>query len=105
MVDFPHSTRAKKFFLVLMVGGAAAVPQPRGLDGGEPEDEEEEVTEVAVAQRRSRKKARRGQGREGVGTKKGRDWILKKKGQQRARGVLGVKPDSKYTGRKRKDRF
>ena len=34
-----------------------------------------------------------------------RDWIVKKKAQQRSRGYTNIKPDSKYTGRKRKDRF
>ena len=47
VIDFPHSTRAKKYFLVLMVGSAASVPQPRGLEG---EDDEE----VAIGQRRSK---------------------------------------------------
>jgi hypothetical protein len=34
-----------------------------------------------------------------------RDWIVRKKAQQRARGYTNIKPDSRYTGRKRKDRF
>lgn len=34
-----------------------------------------------------------------------RDWIVRKKQQQRTRGYTNIKPDSKYTGRKRKDRF
>lgn len=41
VVDFPHSTRAKKYFLVLMVGTSTVVPQAKGLDGSEPEDEED----------------------------------------------------------------
>lgn len=40
VVDFPHSTRAKKYYLVLMVGQAAHLPQARGLNG-EGEDEYE----------------------------------------------------------------
>ena len=39
VVDFPHSTRAKKYFLVLMVGSAAPLPTPEGLDGEEPVDD------------------------------------------------------------------
>jgi hypothetical protein len=32
VVDYPHSTRAKKFFLVLMVGPSmVSMPQVRGL--------------------------------------------------------------------------
>jgi 18S rRNA (guanine1575-N7)-methyltransferase len=36
--------------------------------------------------------------------KKARDWILEKKERRRNKGKE-VKSDSKYTGRKRKDRF
>lgn len=32
-------------------------------------------------------------------------WIVKKKGQMRQKGKVDVAPDTKYTGRKRKDRF
>lgn len=39
VVDFPHSTRAKKYFLVLMVGSATPLPAAEGLDGSEPADE------------------------------------------------------------------
>ena len=34
VVDFPNSTRAKKYFLVLMVGGGgASLPNPKGING------------------------------------------------------------------------
>ena len=33
VVDFPHSTRAKKYFLVLMVGGSAVLPAAKGEQG------------------------------------------------------------------------
>lgn len=53
VVDYPHSTRAKKYFLVLMVGSGGTVPAPKGLDGGSGDEAEE----VAVAGRqRSRKR-------------------------------------------------
>lgn len=31
VIDFPNSAKAKKFFLVLMTGGAAPLPQALGL--------------------------------------------------------------------------
>jgi hypothetical protein len=31
--------------------------------------------------------------------------VVRKKKQQRQRGYAGIKPDTKFTGRKRKDRF
>jgi 18S rRNA (guanine1575-N7)-methyltransferase len=97
VVDFPHSTRAKKYFLVLMVGGSAgALPAARGLEG----EEGEGGGEVRNAERRSRK---RGGGAPGGDTR--RDYIARKKTQQRGRGAADVRPDTKYSGRKRKDRF
>lgn len=58
VVDFPHSTRAKKYFLVLMVGGTAAVPEPKGLSG-EGSDEEEATVSIA-GRSHPRKKQRTG---------------------------------------------
>ncbi|KAJ9517293.1 hypothetical protein QJQ45_009200 [Haematococcus lacustris] len=46
VVDFPHSTRAKKYFLVLMVGTTSYLPAAKGLDGSEPQDEEEGDVEM-----------------------------------------------------------
>ncbi|EFJ51182.1 hypothetical protein VOLCADRAFT_103561 [Volvox carteri f. nagariensis] len=99
VVDYPHSTRAKKYFLVLMVGTSAATPQAKGLDGSEPEDEEEEA-QVKVAGRDRHKRRKTAGGGSGSGTK-GREWILKKKEQMRKKGY-DIAADSKYTGRKRK---
>ena len=31
VIDFPNSAKAKKFFLVLMTGGAAPLPQALGI--------------------------------------------------------------------------
>jgi len=31
--------------------------------------------------------------------------VIKKKDQQRTKGAINVAPDTKYTGRKRKDRW
>ncbi|GIL42472.1 hypothetical protein Vafri_433 [Volvox africanus] len=93
VVDYPHSTRAKKYFLVLMVGTSTAVPQAKGLDGSEPEEEEEAQIKMAGRDRFKRRKT-------GSGVK-GRDWVLKKKEQMRKKGY-DIAPDTKYTGRKRK---
>lgn len=102
VVDYPHSTRAKKYFLVLMVGGAAALPQAQGMDGRGPDDtpdDADEQNEVCFAKRRT------GRHGKGGGKKSKREWILQKKEQQRKRGYADIKPDTRYTGRKRKDRF
>ncbi|KAK9831859.1 hypothetical protein WJX81_002749 [Elliptochloris bilobata] len=107
VVDFPHSTRAKKYFLVLMVGSAGALPAAAGADGEEPDDE---TAEVAVAARRQPRKKRRGivgalTGSARHPEAKGKGWVLKKKEQARQRGYANIPADTKYTGRKRKSRF
>ncbi len=63
VVDFPHSTRAKKYFLVLMVGGSAAMPAPKGMSG---EDSNEDAGTVAVAGRQQSKRRRVGSAGAGV---------------------------------------
>lgn len=92
VVDYPHSTRAKKYYLCLMVGAAAALPA--ALTAGEA------AREVGVAGRE-----RSGKRRKVDGGGKGKEWVLKKKAQMRGKGYVGIAADSKYTGRKRKDRF
>ena len=64
VVDFPHSTRAKKYFLVLIVGGGS-VPAARGLDGRDDEndDEREGVVSIAGAAATARPQAAEGRRR------------------------------------------
>lgn len=59
VVDFPNSTRAKKYFLVLSVGGSAALPAAKGLHG-EASDEDGEGSIAVAGRRQSRKKRRVG---------------------------------------------
>jgi len=104
VVDYPHSTRAKKYFMCLMVGQSSYAPQARGLNGS---DDEDDRRSVAVASRQRKKKGRKGGpgGASGGVSKGGKQWILKKKDQMRAKGYIGIPQDSKHTGRKRKTRF
>ncbi|KDD73291.1 hypothetical protein H632_c2337p0 [Helicosporidium sp. ATCC 50920] len=104
VVDYPHSTRAKKYFLVLSVGGTPPQAQARGEDGGSGSEDEdmEEAGEVSVAQRKS---ARRRGSRDQAPFKKSRAWIMRKKEHQRLKGGAVIRPDTKYTGRKRKSYF
>lgn len=51
VVDFPHSTRAKKYFLVLMVGSSSYQPQAKGA-GGEDSEEEDQITVQQRSQKR-----------------------------------------------------
>ncbi|CDF35166.1 unnamed protein product [Chondrus crispus] len=93
LVDYPNSAKAKKYFLVLTAGPPAkgvAPPKPLGV---------EEDSQVKVGSRRLGKRARRAQ--EAVSNK---DWVISKKERRRRQGHQ-TKPDSKYTGRKRRVQF
>ncbi|GMI74210.1 root initiation defective 2 [Hibiscus trionum] len=106
VVDFPHSTKRRKEYLVLTCGPpslSTAVPGGKGEDGESCSDDEssgdEENQTVSISDRhRPRKKQKI--------NKKGKDrgWVLKKKEQMRRKGNV-VPPDTKYTARKRKARF
>mmetsp|Transcript_11467 Transcript_11467/g.12661 ORF Transcript_11467/g.12661 Transcript_11467/m.12661 type:complete len:248 (+) Transcript_11467:31-774(+) len=104
VVDFPHSSKAKKHFLVLYAGFNGAVPQ--GLTATAGGAAVEGDTAVQNAGRMNRKKGlrRRDQIHEGRAAVKSRSWIQEKKERHRLQG-REVKHDSKYTGRKRKPRF
>nr|CAI5862775.1 unnamed protein product [Callosobruchus analis] len=91
VVDYPNSTKAKKFFLVLMTGGNMPLPKALGTD--------EDSQGVTYTAKRERLKQQRGKS-----LKKGRNWILEKKERRRKQGK-DVRPDSKYTGRKRSGRL
>lgn len=92
VVDFPNSAKAKKMFLVLFTGGENT-KLPKGLE------EESSHTVKYTDERRERMRNMRGKP-----PKKSREWILEKKARKRRQGHE-VRPDSKYTGRKRSGRF
>lgn len=71
-MDFPNSNKARKVFLVLMVGSGGQVPQ--GLQGDAEGVENED--QVKFERRRERAKARSSMKKKNI---KDRDWILKKK--------------------------
>lgn len=96
VVDYSHSPRTRKYYLYLTTSASMLLPQGR-MDGNAPSDEERE--EVTVADR-SRFKAKRRVGK----NQKDRDWVLRKKEYRKRKGE-DVRPDSKYTARKRRPRF
>ena len=95
VVDYPNSTKAKKFFLVLMTGGGAQ-PLPKALGT---ETAHQSSHQVKYENTRDRVKNARGKP-----MKKSRDWILEKKERRRKQGK-DVRPDTKFTGRKRSGRL
>ncbi|XP_054258508.1 probable 18S rRNA (guanine-N(7))-methyltransferase [Macrosteles quadrilineatus] len=91
IVDYPNSTKAKKFFLVLMTGGAA--PLPKALGTGPSDDT------ISFTNKRERFEKIKGKS-----LKKSRNWILEKKERRRRQGKT-TRQDSKYSGRKRSSKF
>lgn len=94
LVDYPNSTKAKKYFLCLTAGPpvkGAVEPRPLGVD---------DENAVTVGNRRTQAKGRR---KAGDGTSR-KDWVISKKERRRRQGHQ-VRPDSKYTGRKRRVHF
>eukprot|EP00091_Calanus_sinicus_P011226 TRINITY_DN25494_c0_g1_i1.p1 TRINITY_DN25494_c0_g1~~TRINITY_DN25494_c0_g1_i1.p1 ORF type:complete len:255 (-),score=90.19 TRINITY_DN25494_c0_g1_i1:21-728(-) len=71
VVDYPNSTKAKKFFLVLMTGGAQPLPQGLG------QEESHQSVGARFESRREKYKNMRGKS-----VKKSKDWILEKKKEQ-----------------------
>lgn len=113
VVDYPNSTKAKKYYLCLMTGGSGiAMPMPRGLTeqslaGMDESESEEETVEASVSGRAETVKigARQRQKLAKVQKSlKDRNWVMRKKELYRRRGKE-VKEDSRYTARKRRPRF
>ncbi|XP_073056526.1 18S rRNA (guanine-N(7))-methyltransferase RID2-like isoform X2 [Primulina eburnea] len=106
VVDFPHSTKSRKEYLVLTCGPPSlrsAIPKGKNEDeescGDEESSGDEENESVYVSDRhRPRKKQKLNK------KVKGRVWVMRKKEQMRRKGNT-VPPDTKYTARKRKARF
>uniref|UniRef100_A0A161ZX98 Methyltransferase type 11 domain-containing protein n=1 Tax=Daucus carota subsp. sativus TaxID=79200 RepID=A0A161ZX98_DAUCS len=97
VVDYPHSSKSRKEYLVLTCGPpslSSATPKAKGEDGESCSEDDssadEENPTVCISDRhRPRKKQK-------VNKKgKGRNWVLKKKEQMRKKGNV-VPPDTKH---------
>ena len=126
VVDYPHSAKARKTYLVIYAGLATEgykPPLPLGVEHAPAVDEDDDddddefeaprqkVKVVRNASRHSKnhehasKKKRNEDGsfRPNVGTK---EWVLMKKAERRSRaGAESVTDDTRYTMRKRRPRF
>ncbi|ONK70608.1 uncharacterized protein A4U43_C05F35520 [Asparagus officinalis] len=108
VVDYPHSTRARKAYLVLTCGPPSkqtTLPKGKGEDGEMCSDDSDESADdenqtVGIYERNRPKKRLKVTKKGG----RGKQWVLKKKEQMRKKGHT-VPPDTKYTNRKRKARF
>lgn len=101
VVDYPHSSRAKKYYLCLLTGVTAALPQALEGEGAADEDVD---GHVPVARRQMAEWRDRLRERKRREKSKDKAWVLQKKELYRKRG-REVAEDSKYTARKRRPRF
>lgn len=111
VVDFPNSTKAKKYYLCLFAGEATNYTVPRALTGEEAEAMDDtpqaEERRTVMFSRKETAGGRKNLGKRADGSRpsvKSREWIQNKKERQRRQGKEVVH-DSKYTGRKRKPKF
>lgn len=95
VIDYPNSTKAKKYYLCLSFERTYRVPSALGIEG---QDQRNSV-DVVGSKKMNHKKRRNAKL-----VVKSVDWIMKKKDRQRSRG-MEIKKDSKYTGRKRSSGF
>jgi 18S rRNA (guanine1575-N7)-methyltransferase len=102
VVDYPNSTKAKKFFLCLFAGTPPGGFQlPKALEG----DPMDNATQTQLdARKRARRRRAGKKGSEDSPAYKSRAWVLKKKERQRQLGK-NVRPDTRYTARRRPGAF
>jgi 18S rRNA (guanine1575-N7)-methyltransferase len=98
VIDYPNSSKRKKYFLCLFVGGSSHQTElPEGLT-----DEVDDGHASSVKVNNQRRERYSGKGKRAP--VKDKDWVLRKKESRRKKG-LEVGVDTKYTARKRKPRF
>ncbi|EAL72211.1 hypothetical protein DDB_G0269722 [Dictyostelium discoideum AX4] len=103
LIDFPNSSKAKKYFLVLFTGNNNIMPSAKGVEGEEYEQQEEEDSNEVKYSNRKRDR-RRVTKSKGSAQHKTKEWIMNKKDRQRKQG-REIKNDSKFSGRKRGPKF
>jgi 18S rRNA (guanine1575-N7)-methyltransferase len=99
VVDFPHSTKAKKYYLFLQAGFTKETlgEVMKAIPNADGEEEVEDDEHVSYIKKRAELKRKRDHKKPSF---KSRDWVMKKKDRQRRQG-RDVRGDTKYTGRKR----
>lgn len=102
VVDYPNSTKAKKYFLVLLAGPPdPGFRMPQAIDTQGAAVAAAAPFTTGAVRNEGRQHARRRRDREDRRPAvKSRDWVMHKKETQRRQGQQ-VKSDSKYTARRR----
>jgi len=119
VVDYPNSSKAKKYYLCLSFERTYRIPKALGVGelsssssssassagrgggaGGNARAGVSVLTRDTGGSKEARRNKRAGGQKKRQGSVKGVDWIMMKKERQIRQGKT-VKKDSKYTGRKR----
>lgn len=98
VVDYPNSARAKKFYLCLFSGPSTFLPQGLSDTRDEAMTETTPTESSFVTSRGPLRMTRR------QVVRNSRQWVLQKKARRRRQGKE-VRPDTQYTGRKRRPHF
>jgi 18S rRNA (guanine1575-N7)-methyltransferase len=106
VVDYPNSAKAKKHYLVLSFDRSVAqrAITGKGLTEETPQQglqQQQHVTLGSTAASSGKKRSGAPKKKKGIKTK---EWIVHKKATQRKKGK-DVRPDTKYTARKRPHKF
>jgi len=101
VVDYPNSAKAKKHYLVLSCDRTSRKQLLKGATGDEQAGQRASHVQVSRHKEQQGRKERPIRKKKGVKTK---EWILHKKESQRKKGK-DVRPDSKYTARRRPRKF
>lgn len=102
VVDYPNSAKAKKHYLVLSFDRSSSQKaRAQGLAAATTEAEQQQHVTVGSIPNDVGKKKRPPRKKKGTKTK---EWIIHKKAMQRKKGK-DVRPDTKYTARKRPHKF
>jgi len=97
LIDYPESKKKMKLYLVLTVGSAPGQSMPDALT-------DEPAATVSYAKRQTNHQRNKNDLRNRTAPKQSKEWILEKKERRRRQGK-NVRADTKYTARKRSDRF
>jgi 18S rRNA (guanine1575-N7)-methyltransferase len=110
VIDYPNSAKAKKHYLVLSFdkgskqrAATATSAAAASYATAEPHHKQQQQMHVSVASLASAKRSKPTVVRKHKGVKT-KEWILHKKESQRRKGK-DVRPDSKYTARRRPHKF
>lgn len=97
LIDYPESKKKLKMYLVLTVGSTVDQALPEALTDAPAET-------VSYARRQTNYQRNKNDFKNKTAPKFSREWIVEKKERRRRQGK-NVRADTKYTARKRADRF